>query len=64
MNEKMNGKSEAWINVCVGECNSFQANFPGKQVKKWNVEETSEILWSNPLIFQKPRNLGIVPHET
>lgn len=27
------------------------------------LEEASEIIWSNPLIFQKPRDLGTVPHE-
>lgn len=62
MKKKMNGKTEAWINVCVGECNSFRANSLAKEVKKWSVEGTSEIIWSNPLIFQKPRNFGIVPH--
>lgn len=59
------GKTEVGINVCEerGGCNSLQANSLAKQVKKWSMEETSEIIWSNPLIFQKPRNLGIVPHD-
>lgn len=41
----------------------FIANSLVKQVTKCSKKETSEIIWSNPLIFQKPRNLGTVPHE-
>lgn len=42
-------------------CNSLQANPLAKPVKKWSTEGTSEVIWSNPLVFQKPRNLGVVP---
>lgn len=31
--------------------------------KNTEQEETSEIIWPNPLIFQKPSNPGIILHE-
>lgn len=54
------GETEVRVNACEerGEYNSLQANSLVKQVKKWSMEETLEIIWSKPLIFQKPRNLG------
>lgn len=52
------------MDECVwGECNSFQTNSLARQVKTQSLEETSEIIWPNPLILQKPSNPGIILHE-
>lgn len=67
MNENMNGENRCLDKcVCVfggRGCNSLQANSLAKQVTKWSMEETSEIIWSNPSFSRSQGTLAYCPMQ-